>query len=307
MKILSYVLSLTPSLAPSAQEHAAHTGVHAGDVRFDPAAKAELEVKRAKTGHLLVRPALNGHTGGWFIFDTGAGICVVSTPRAEAFELSDAGDLEATGTGGSATTGAAVAETLVLGPMTLHDVPLMRTDLSFLDEHLGVEVAGVIGYGLLSRCVVELDLLAPRIALHDPAGYELASGAWTPIEFDHLIPTVSASYEGHVGRFQLDLGSNSALTFQEPAVRRLELLKGRELKDAKLGGVGGFIAAKRGPIASFELAGVRFDDLEATFPLEAKGIAAEEGRDGSIGTKVLEAFVLTFDYPGARISFRPRP
>ncbi|NOT28950.1 MAG: hypothetical protein HOP15_00720 [Planctomycetes bacterium] len=310
MKSLACALALSSSslLAASAaaQDHAALQGMHPGAVSFDAAVKPELEVMRAKTGHLLVRPALNGHEAGWFIFDTGAGICVVSTPLAESFELTSTGDLPASGTGGAAMTQGNMAELLELGPMTLHDVPLMRTDLSFLKEHLGVEVAGVIGYGLLSRCVVELDLRAPRIALHDPVAYTLAAGTWTPLEFDHLIPTVSATYEGRTGRFQLDIGSNCGVTFQEPTVRGFKLLEGRELSDGKLGGVGGFVAVKHGRLSSFELAGLRFDALEASFPLEAKGTSAEEGRDGSIGTKVLESFVLTFDYPGSRICLQPR-
>src|SRR5215470_7433707 len=54
-------------------------GLQGGEATFDPKAPAKLEVKRVKTGHLLVRPVINGHEAGWFIFDTGAGICVVST------------------------------------------------------------------------------------------------------------------------------------------------------------------------------------------------------------------------------------
>ena len=41
--------------------------------------------------------------------------------------------------------------------------------------------------------------------------------------------------------------------------------------------------------------------------VEAKGNEAESGRDGSLGIGVLEAFVITFDYPGQRVSFQRRP
>ena len=309
MKILAGLLALSPSFplaATARQDHAAFQGLSQGEAVFDASAKAELEVQRSKAGLLLVRPVVNGHEAGWFIFDSGAGICVVSTPRAEALELIAAGDLPATGVGGESATTALRASTLVLGPLTLRDVPLMKTDLSFLEVPLGVEIAGIIGYGVLSQCIVELDLAAPRIALHDPRGYELAAGEWTPLEFDDLIPTVFATCEGRRGRYHLDLGSNGGLTFQEPAVRRYNLLEGRELTDVKLGGVGGTVACKQGRVAWLELANVRLADLEAIFPLEAKGIEAQDGRDGSIGTKVLESFVLTLDYPGRRICFRAR-
>ncbi len=231
---------------------------------------------------------------------------MLSTPHVDDFELKPAVDVPMNGVGGSGTTQSLLAPTLALGPLTLHDVPLMSTDLSFLRQHLGVEIVGVIGYGLFAKCIVELDLVAPRIALYEAKTYALPAGEWAPLAFDHLIPTVTAKYEGREGRFQLDIGSNSGLTFQEPAVRRFDLLAGRELRDGKLGGVGGFVATKNGKIASFELAGLRLTDVEATFQVEAKGVGAEDGRDGSIGTKLLEPFLLTFDYAGERISFRPR-
>ena len=312
MRILPRLLAMPASLMLAVsepvnpQQHGELEGLPPVKMSFDARGEPELEVMRARTGHLLVRPALNGVEGGWFIFDTGAAICVISTPVVDSFELTALGEMQAEGTGGSSTTQAVMCELFELGPMVLQDVPMMSTDLSFLRQQLGVEIAGVVGYGLLSRCVFEVDLLAPRIALHDPATYELTAGAWTPLELDHLIPTVSATYEGRPGRFQLDIGSSVPLIFQEPTVRRFKLLEGRALTDSQLGGVGGFIAAKSGRLASFELAGVRFDGLQATFPLEAKGVTAEEGRDGSIGAKPLEAFFLTFDYPGQRICFRPR-
>jgi len=311
MKTVRLALVLLPSLAgapahASAQRHST-TAPPQGAAGFDASAKPELEVTRAKTGHLLVQPTINGREAGWFIFDTGAGICVISTPIADRFELEPAAEIPVEGVGGNGTTSSLVADTLELGPLTLHDVPLLQTDLSFLREHLGYEIAGVIGYGVLSKCIVELDLRSPRIALHDAAGYTLPAGEWMPLELDEQIPTVKATYEGREGRFQLDIGSNGGMTFQEPTVRRLALLSGRQVTDSKLGGVGGFIAAKSGRIAWLELAGVRLTDVDATFPLEAKGVGAKDTRDGSLGVKVLESFLVTFDYAGERISFRPRP
>lgn len=308
MKIFAALLALTPSspLASVSQDHAALHGLSQGEAVFDASASPELAVVRNKTGLLLVRPLVNGRETGLFIFDSGAGICVLSDAAADSLELTATGVMPATGAGGESTAASLRAATLTLGPLTLRDVPLMKTDLTFLKGPLGVEIAGVIGYGVLSQCVVELDLAAPRIALHDPRGYELAQGTWSPLEFDELIPTVVATCEGRSGRFHLDLGSNGGLTFQEPAVRRYNLLEGRELSDVKLGGVGGSITCKQGRVAWLELANVRLSDLEAIFPIEAKGIAAQDGRDGSIGTKVLEAFVLTLDYPGKRICFRQR-
>jgi predicted aspartyl protease len=133
-------------MGAAATAQAEHETPAQGPAEFAADAPAELEVKRARTGHLLVQPVINGRPAGWFIFDTGAGICVISTPVSGNFDLKPSGvELSASGVGGQSMTSALLASTLRLGPVTLHDVPLMQTDLSFLREYLGEDIAGVVG------------------------------------------------------------------------------------------------------------------------------------------------------------------
>ena len=89
---------------------------------------------------------------------------------------SSSGSSDATGVGGTQMSKLYRAAELKVGPMTLHDQPFMGTDLSFLTVYLKDEIAGVIGYGVLSQGVVEIALgdkgenpgHKPMIALHDP-------------------------------------------------------------------------------------------------------------------------------------------
>jgi len=309
LALATQALAQATPTAPQAAQDAAPAGepdIAPGAASFDPAVAPELQVLRARTGHLLVKPVVNGHDAGWFIFDTGAGICCVSTPHVERLGLAAAGSLTAVGVGGGEGAALWRAQSLQLGPLTLRDHPLMATDFSFLREHLGEEIAGVIGYGVLARCVAELDLVAPRIALRDPAGYALGSGAWARMSLEGRVPSVEASYEGRTGSFRLDTGSNSVVTFHEPAVRTGRLLEGRETSAARLGGVGGFVPARRGRLASFELGGVVQRDLPADFALEPKGTFADATRTGNIGGGLLQPFVLVLDYGGERLALQPR-
>lgn len=277
--------------------------LHQGEAVFDSAGAANIEVLRAKTGHLLVRPIVNGKQVGWFIFDTAAGICVISTPHAEAFGLDDAGEIQAEGVGGSKAAGLKRAKTFALGPVTLRNHPIMITDLSFLKQHLGEEIIGVVGFGVFSKCVAEIDVSTPRIAIHDPATYKLAKGEWTALDLSKRVPAVKARFEDHDGSYRIDTGKNGYVTFHQPAVEKWDLLKNRELTDAKLGGVGGFVAAKQGKIAWFELGGVRTENVSATFATEAKGNFAETDMAGTIGGDMLRPFVVVFDYTHERVAF----
>ena len=299
--------SVSVLLPAEAQAPTEHARLAQGASSFDAEVPPELEVVRAATGHLLVRPHINGHEPGWFIFDTGAGICVVSTTHQDELELEAAGEIDATGTGGSASKGLYRAKVVDLGPITLSDHPIMTTDLSFLTPFLGKEIAGVIGYGVLSRCVVEIRVgdaeHAPRLALHDPASYALANGEWGKLVLHERIPAVQARFEDREGLFHLDTGANGWVTFNQPAVVEWKLLEGRELQNAQLGGVGGFVAAKKGKVAWFELAGLRQENVAVTFATEPKGNYADAGLAGSIGGEMLRPFTLVLDYGKERIAF----
>jgi len=297
--------SSTPRPAPdSVQPHdATQSGAAAN---FDTTKSAELLTKRVSTGHLLVQPLVNGMQAGWFIFDTGAGICVVSTPHVEALQLEAAGDIAARGIAGAEQAKLYSATTLELGPLSLRDHPLMVTDLSFLKAFLGEEIVGVIGFGVLSKCVAEIDPREQRIALFDPASFTLQGAEWVAVDLDDRIPALRARFEDREGLFHIDTGANSGVSFTAKAVERWKLLEGREVKDAKLGGVGGFIAAKRGTLAWFEIGGLRQEQVVATFPLESKGVLGGERIDGSLGAEVLRPFVLVTDYARERVAFRAR-
>lgn len=300
--LVSLVLALvSPAMArpePAAPEP--------GPGVFDPAVSGVLEVKRAPTGHVLTRCRINGHDAGWFIFDTGAGICVVSTPRVEALGLKQTGTIEAVGVGGGEEAGLVSADELVIGPLTLRDHPMLVTDLSFLTPHLGEEITGVIGYGVLARCVVAVDLVAPMLTIHDPAEPALADRVWEELVLIGRVPAVRARFEDHEGLFRLDTGANGHVTFHQPTVEQLGLTEGRSTADAKMGGVGGFVAAKSGRLSWFEVGGMRTEDVPAMFAVEAKGSFGEADRAGNIGVELLRPFVLWLDYGRGRIGFERR-
>src|SRR5262249_30249690 len=106
--------------------------------------------------------------------------------------------------------------------------------------------------------------------------------------------------------FRLDTGAEGFVTIHEPTVRRLDLLVGRQLTDSRLGGVGGLVEAKSRRPSWVELGGVRRGGVPATFGIEATGNFADGQKDGNIGVRLLEPFVLVLDYPHERIAFRPR-
>lgn len=269
-----------------------------------------IEVEQAPTGHLLVHPTIAGRDIGWFIFDTGASVNVLSTPVATREGYEGFGGEKVGGVGGAVDAQFVQPGELVLGPLHSPNALFLTMDLSFLEAFLGREIAGVLGYPLLLAGTFELDMTPPRLAVHAP-GKEPKFASPTP--WEELVvyrahSCVYASFEGERrGLFTLDTGAGQGgVVFSSGVVTKLNLLEGRKVSNANFGGVGGFVTAKSGTIEWLELGGKRFESVAALFPDAVKGHVGDMYLTGTLSTKLLEPFTTVFDYTGKRIAFVPR-
>lgn len=277
------------------------------DTHFDASVSPVLDVVKSPTGHILVHPLVNGKDVGWFIFDTGAGANVISTPVIGELGLEAFGEVSAKGVGGDSSAVFCRPATLSLGPVTIEEPLMVGIDLSFLEQHMGRKIAGLVGYNLLARVTAKVDMVTPAIEIHDPARFDDAGVRWEDLVIDQRLPHVRAKFEGHEGLFRLDTGVGSGtVSMHEPAVRELKLLEGRETKEGKAGGVGGFVAVRSGELAWIEIAGKRMEKMEADFATEAKGAFADPWALGNIGGGLLRSWVLVMDYTKGRIGFIER-
>jgi hypothetical protein len=260
-----------------------------------------LEFKQAPTGHHLVKALVNGKDYGWFIFDSGAGATVLTPRIIEAERLPTIGSLHLGGVGGAVLSDLVRADTLTVGPLTLRDTVLVTMDLSFLDAHFGVPVAGIVGYDVLAWSAVEIDFDAPSISIMKTSP---AIDTWVDALTADRLPCVSATAEGHTGIYRLDTGAaQETVSFHAPAVERLDMLDDRETTERTSGGVGGRVPMRVGKIASFTVAGHEWLDLPATFATQSVGAFGDPYTDGNIGGVLLKRWNLVFDYPNGRIGF----
>jgi hypothetical protein len=279
------------------------------DVRFDGAIPAELQLTRAKTGHLLVKTSINGQDAGYFIFDTGAGGTVVSKELVEKLGLKTFGSVPMIGIGGKIDSSFVRPETFSVGPVTITSLVMTTLDTAFLSKVMGYEINGIVGYGVMHRSIVEYDNTGEHAALHEPATFSRPGLVWEDLRIASRVPAARATFAGkdgveHSGWFRLDTGaSQQTLTFHYPAVRSFALLEGRETKESHLGGVGGAVKSRTGPLGFFTLGGWKREDISAEFATEDKGAFADPYSLGNIGGKLLDGFVIFFDYQGRRIAF----
>ena len=276
------------------------------DTRWDPATPARLDVRRVRSGHLLVHPHVNGQDVGWFILDSGAGTMVIDQQVADRLGMPAVGEIVAVGVAGTTKTRFRTGGPLRLGPLTMTRTRYLELDLGFLTKAFGLPVGGIIGRELFARATVEIDISGEAVSLHDPARYRLEGAQWQELFFSGRNPAVRARFEGdREGLFKLDTGSDATVSIHAPAVERFGLLAGRETTESRSGGVGGSRPSRRGKLAWFELAGHRFESPEAEFAGAGEGAFADVYTVGNIGAGFLKAFRIVFDYGNKRVAFAP--
>ena len=286
------------------------------DTRFDPHVSARVQAMRTVTGHILVRPEVDGQDLGWFVLDSGAGVSILTPAAAASARMPALGRTVAGGAGPASVTGSfRQGRDFRLGPATIEGMLFLEMDLTMLAEAFGVPIAGVVGYDLFMRSIVRVDMLEPRVEVHDPAGFQLESitgrpgpGRWEELILYQNHPHVRGRFEGNRdGIFRIDTGGGqAAVLFHAPAVVALGLLTGRDVRSVRIGGAGGQVEGKMAPIAWFEIGGKRFEPLEVILALPGSGALDDPCTEGTLGGAVLGAFTLVFDYARERIAMIPR-
>jgi hypothetical protein len=278
------------------------------------AGEPNVPVRRAATGHLFVRPRLQGEDVGWFAFDTGAAVSVIAPEVAARLALPALGRASFLGAGSGVTEAVLRAGgELALGPLVLERVIWSELPeghaLTGLMQLIDEPVVGILGFDVLVRCTAELDLCAGTLALHDAERYALPHGAsWEPLLLNRRHPFVRARFAGgHEGWFCLDSGAGvMPVCFHTGTVNALGLLEGVASKPVEAHGAGGPLRLEAGPIAWFEVAGRRHVEPTVLFSRDPFGALADPWSAGTLGHPFFEGRAVVLDYAGGRVAYLAR-
>ena len=271
------------------------------DFAFDASISPEIEIMKTAMGHFLVRPIINGVQMGWFFLDTGASASAIARHAAPKLELRQIGQFPILSIFGREETPVYKADSLTLGPITIENPVFAEMDLLPINEALGIEIEGVIGFPLFARSIVEVDASADRVFIHDPANFTGENIEWDDLILDFNHPVIPATFEGgQKALFRFDIGAGQInVIFHTHLVDRLNMIEDREVEEQDIGvGVVAF-----GQLDWIEVAGQRFEDVLAGFSRATEGPFADVNTAGNIGVGLLGSYKLVFDYQNARLAF----
>lgn len=122
---------------------------------------------RLRSNLILVDAVLDGETMP-FIVDTGASNTVIDkkvAARGVMEGIRDAVGSEACGAGGNVEAAMTRVSSLAVGGAIVSDLGVARIDLSGINEKVGAEIAGILGYDFLSRFRVTIDYREETLTL----------------------------------------------------------------------------------------------------------------------------------------------
>jgi hypothetical protein len=266
-------------------------------------------------GRIYIEAEVGGAGPKTFLVDTGAQLTHLSAELVREAGLETFGGLGITGTGrGRIGAEYARLNQIQLGGLSLPVNPAASAPAEALFGPVmassGKRFDGILGYDLFAAYVVEVDYLARRIMLHDPATYTAAPEAdLVPIEIvdnkPYLTATVSLPGRAVEGVFLLDTGSGGAIGFNGDFVAERDLLASAGPTVASISrGVGGTTPARLGRAQWLTIGRTSIAGPFATFALaQGSGVAGHSA--GRVGGALLRRFTLTINYPARTIALLP--
>lgn len=250
-----------------------------------------------------------------FMFDSGAGKTLLDSAAARRLQVTPSAIHQVTGAGGTTTMKVANGLTLLIGNIRLDSITAVISDLSEASAIMGLRMDGIIGYDVLRRYPLEVNMDQQRIIIYS-ASRDLPKVKGTPLSFRFFpqipfLPEIRASFKARNGKtysgdYLLDSGAGLTALLNTPYVQaeQLDALPGKRMT---LRTAGVTVPSERTVtrIDAFSFSGFHFEDLPIQLARTQGGISALPQIAGLLGNELLYRFNLLFDFPDQAIYLSP--
>ncbi len=237
-----------------------------------------------------------------FLLDTG-GQNVISPEAAGRAAIEPIGEGTVGGAGAAlAKIRYANARSVRIGDAEMREQPFLVLDLGAT-----APIDGIIGYELLARFAVRIDLQRGKVELARDARELAPSGVAVPMAFVERQPQVDGALDGIVGAMTIDTGSASAADVNAPFVTAHDLRSKyhAEASGYPITGVGGPVHAYFAHAKELRLGDLAVLDVNLLLTDAHAGAEADPTIAANIGLQVLRRYVLVLDYRRTTIVFEP--
>ena len=240
-----------------------------------------------------------------FLLDTG-GQNVITADAARRVGLRVVGAGTVSGAGpGLAAIRYARARRVDIGAVTLRNQPFDVVDLGAM-----FPFDGVVGYELLARCAVRLDLAHRQVDFAPRAADFGAGGTAVPFVFDDRQPQVAGALDGTPAALTIDTGDSGSVEINTWYVRAHDLQHRYRavLVRGAYGGIGGMVDAYLAAARVLRIGSVAVRGVPLLLTAAARsGTEADPSVAGNVGDRVWRRLVVVFDYRANVVRLAPLP
>ncbi|MCF8304045.1 MAG: aspartyl protease family protein [Bacteroidales bacterium] len=190
---------------------------------------------------------------------------------------------------------------------------VLLKDLFEFSQKMGMKIHGLIGYHVFKNFILEFDFESKFLSIHQPGHYEYKKSrrndrVTLPMQIIDKKPYITTDVIMADGtrvpvKLLIDSGGGFALWLSPQSDERITLPE--KIIDGYLGvGLNGDIFGKKGRIEAIELGPFTLKEPITSFPDSASVTSTinRDGRNGSIGAKILNRFNMIIDYPNKKIT-----
>ena len=195
------------------------------------------------------------------------------------------------------------ARSLVIGGADLGATPMLVVDYGDLLQGADRRIEAGLGGAFFRRFVVELDLAAETMRLHERKTFNPPAAPAVLVSLIEIGGSMTAPVgvgDGGTVLAVVDTGSDPPLIVSPQPASRLGLLSGRPVSTAPLGGIGGRSIARITSAPRITLGGATFEDVPVQIPMRRTGL------DANLGLGLLSRFHLWLDFGGRRMWLAPQ-
>jgi hypothetical protein len=265
------------------------------DYKFVQGNSAENIPFRFVGNHLYI-PVTVGCKERLWLLDTGAGMSVISEEFANSLGLELQGDLKGAGGGGTVDIKLTTLPPFSLQGIQFQEQTVAVINMKKLNQRLGIEIVGILGYDFLSRFVTEIDYANEFVSFYDPDAFEYTGNGYKLAgHIENNIFRVEATLDDeHSGTWLFDIGASTCFLDGVYALR--EGFTERKGVEGMGQGAAHTFTTKSVKCKNIEFAGFKVDNPVVSFSYGGTDTVFTADEIGVLGNSLFRNFVIYCDY-----------
>ncbi|WP_231962822.1 aspartyl protease family protein [Polaribacter sp. KT25b] len=192
---------------------------------------------------------------------------------------------------------------------------VLLNDYFDLSSKMGITIHGIIGYNILRNFVVKINYKSKKIDFYNPKSYaykKCRKCEVFPLEFYQKKPYINTKVQIDTisnvltdVKLLIDSGGSDAIWLFENSKKEIKTPI-RFFNDILGEGLSGHIYGNRSRIPKIKLGDFEIENPTVSFldTISTKNARRFKERNGSIGGGILKRFIVWFDYPSKKITFK---